>query len=162
MMAAYNITSKYGDIAYDNTAGITSDPAHFEPVDPTKWEDVKKVFNGIMKNYENIIKIVTKLGSHGTFEEVVLTKEKTTNAFMIYLHQHMVKNTSMYETCVGCLPAGTSFESTSRGSLNSADHGNVYRGTGTGKKKKSWLAEKSTTPMVTLMLSLVKLLQLAK
>ncbi len=151
-MTAYNITSKYGDIAYDNTAGITSDPARFEPVDPDNWEDGKKFFNGLMKNYEKLMSITTKSGTHGSFEEVVLTQEKTTNPFMIYLHQHMLSNTSMFETCVGCLHAGTAFESTPGGNLNSADHNNVHQkrgggGTGAGrKKKKSWLAERSAAP----------------
>ncbi len=146
LMSAYNITSKYGVVAYNNTAGITADPAKFEPVDPDDWMDGKKFFNGLMKDYEKLMRIVTKSGSHGSFEEVVLTQDRTTNPFMIYLHQHMLENKSMFEACVGCLHAGTAFESTPGGSLNSADDGNQKRlrsAGGAGRKKKSWLAAKS-------------------
>ena len=147
LMSAYNITSKYGVIAYNNTAGITADPSKFEPVDPDDWKSSKNFFNGLMKDYEKLIRVMTRSGSHGSFEDVVLTQEKTTNPFMIYLHQHMLNNKSMYETCVGCLHAGTAFESTPGGSLNSAiDHSNQKRGGSAGgarRKKKSWLAEKS-------------------
>ena len=145
LMSAYNITSKYGVVAYNNTAGITAVPAKFEPVDPDDWMDGKKFFNGLMRDYKKLMRIVTKLGTHGSFEEVVLTQE-TTNPFMIYLHQHMLDNKSMFESCVSCLHAGTAFESTPGGSLNSADDGNQKRGRsagGAGRKKKSWLAMKS-------------------
>ena len=148
-MSAYNITSKYGVIAYNNTAGITADPSKFEPVDPNDWKSGKKFFTGLMKDYEKLIRVITRSGSHGSFEDVVLTQEKTMNPFMIYLHQHMLDNKSMFETCVGCLHAGTAFESTPGGSLNSAvDHSNQKRGGNAGgarRKKKSWLAEKLGT-----------------
>ncbi len=145
-MIAYNVKSKYGDISYSNTASIKTTPASFEPVDPDELTDGKKFFNGLMRDYEKLMRVMTRSGSHGSFKEIVLTQEKTTNPYMIYLHQHMLDNTSLFDTCVGCLHAGTAFESTPGGNLISAvNRRNQKRGGSTGgarRKKNSWHAEK--------------------
>ncbi len=109
-----------------------------------------------MKAYENVIKHTRKSGSHAGFlirlEEIVLSKEKSTTPFIIYLHQHMQKNKDMFEPCIRLLPGGVAFESTSGGVLNSMSanaDGLKHRGEKTSgswsKKQKTWLREKAET-----------------
>ena len=154
-LIAYNVSTKYGEIAFDNSASVTTNPSTFRPIPTTEWQKAKKRFFQLMKAYEDVIKHMRKSGTHAGFlpslEEIVLSKEKSTTPLMIYLHQHMQKNKDMLEPCIGFLPGGVAFESTPGGALNSAtaNAGGSKRGGGrisvsrTKKTARSWLKEKA-------------------
>jgi uncharacterized membrane protein YgcG len=167
-LVAYNDTSKNGSIAYDNSVGMEKSPALFMSIDPsTNWQSAKATFNTLMKNYEGIMKLSLKSGTNGGFKSIVLDKKKS-NVFMLYLHEHMLKNKDMLEPCVGILPSSAAIETTTQGGKSNlfvcdgsgrrkrggggegggggggGGEGSVVGNGGRKKKQQTWLEEKST------------------
>ena len=156
-LVAYNDNSKYGDIAFDNSVGMEKSPALFMSIDPsTNWQSAKATFNTLMKNYEKIMKLSLMSGTNGGFESIAL--DKKSNVFMLYLHEHMLKNKDMLEPCVGILPSSAAFETTTQGGKSNlfvcdgsgrrkrggGGEGSVVGNGGRKKKQQTWLEEKSS------------------
>jgi hypothetical protein len=144
-IASYNDTSvaAYGMPAHRLLpTPALPDPSVFQIIPNTMWKRSQEKFKLLASEYENSLRMWTKLGTHCDYEDLNnIDPDPTTctSPCMIYMHYYMRAHPELLAGCLGCLPPDAVSQSNVRGSnihrVAMTQKKGGRRGSGSGGKK---------------------------